>query len=213
MKKLISIFLILTLCCLPAFSKTKDKTTNKDVPTKGYMGTLPDITEKFDKSRPAASTPVFEAQEGFTDPNELKPVPRDNPAFINVILKSDRTSRYINDINEVIPLLENVITCIEEDADVQIFVAKANFLDLNVDYIRQKYTGEPESYYASFKALMDVNLHTQAIATMRAEAIVYSRYLAYSGSGSIYNPQNISQQLEYLKEELLSALITLKEAE
>jgi len=213
MKKLISIFLILTLCCLPVFSKTNDKTANKDVANKGYLGTLPDITNKFDKSRQAVSTPVFEAQEGFTDPKELKPVPRDNPAFINVILKSDRTSRYLNDINEVIPLLENMVTCIEDEADVQVFVAKANFLDLNVDYIRQKYTGEPESYYESFKALMDVNLHTQAIATMRAEAVVYSRYLAYSGSGSIYNPQNISQQLEYLKEELLSALITLKEAE
>ena len=213
MKKLISIFLILTLCCLPVFSKTNDKTANKDVENKGYLGTLPDITNKFDKSRQAVSTPVFEAQEGFTDPKELKPVPRDNPAFINVILKSDRTSRYLNDINEVIPLLENVVTCIEEEADVQVFVAKANFLDLNVDYIRQKYTGEPESYYPSFKALMDVNLHTQAIATMRAEAVVYSRYLAYSASGSIYNPQNISQQLEYLKEELISALITLKEAE
>ena len=213
MKKLISIFLILTVFCMPVLSKTNDKTSNKDVAAKGYMGTLPDITDKFDKSRPAVSTPIFEAQEGFTDPKELKPVPRDNPAFINVILKRDKTSRYLNDINEVIPFLENMVTCIEEEAPVQVFVAKANALKLNVDHIRLKYTGEPESYYASFKALMDVNLHTQSVAVMRAEAVIYSRYLAYSASGSIYNPENISQQLEYLKEELLSALITLKEAE
>ena len=60
---------------------------------------------------------------------------------------------------------------------------------------------------------MEVNLHTQTVATMRAEASIYSKYLAYSSTGSIYNPQNISRQLEYLKDEIISALICLKQQE
>ena len=34
-------------------------------------------------------TPVFEPQQ-FDTPSELKPVPRDNPAFIDIIQKKDR---------------------------------------------------------------------------------------------------------------------------
>ena len=52
---------------------------------------------------------------------------------------------------------------------------------------------------------------TKTIAALRREAVVYQRYLAYSESGSIYNPENINQQLQYLKEEINSAILLLRE--
>ena len=77
--------------------------------------------------------------------------------------------------------------------------------------LMQKYEGQPESYYESFKKLAEVNRYVKSISTLRREAITYQRYLAYTESGSVYNPENISQQLEYLKEELNSAILLLRE--
>ena len=133
MKKSILVIIIASIICLPVYSATKDNTQKREVDEKGYMGTLPDITDKYDKSRTSISTPVFEAQEGFTDPNELKPIPTENPAFINVILKKDKTSKYLNDLNEVIPMLEKVLTSIENEDNVQVFMSKALTLGLNVN--------------------------------------------------------------------------------
>ena len=82
---------------------------------------------------------------------------------------------------------------------------------MNIDHLAEKYKGQPESYYESFKKLQEVNRYTKTIATLRREAVVYQRFLAYSESGSIYNPENINQQLEYLKEEINSAILLLKE--
>ena len=155
--------------------------------------------------------PVFESQKGFDDPSELKPVPRDNPAFIDIITKQDKTSEYVKDANEIIPMLEKLADSIEEDANVQLFVTRANVLTMNLDNLMQKYDGQPESYYESFRKLMEVNQYTKTISQLRREAIVYQRYLAYQASGSIYNPENINQQLQYLLEEINGAIIMLRQ--
>ena len=60
---------------------------------------------------------------------------------------------------------------------------------------------------------MELNQYVKSIATLRKEAQVYQRYLAYQATGSIYNPENINQQLEYLQEELKTAILMLKEEE
>ena len=75
----------------------------------------------------------------------------------------------------------------------------------------EKYDGKPESYYESFRKLTEVNRYTKTLMTLRKEAVQYQRYLAYTESGSIYNPANIEQQLEYLKEEINSAILLLRE--
>jgi len=193
------------------FGRKKDKALEKELQGKGYAGTLPNI--KPEPSQTKVSTPIFESQEGFNDPAELKPVPKDNPAFIDIIQKKDKTSEYVKDANNMIPILEKLYDCIEDNESLQLFATKANVLTMNIDYIYNKYNGKPESYYESFKKLQEVNRYTKSIATLRREAVVYQKYLAYSESGSIYNPENISQQLEYLKEEINSAILLLKEEE
>ena len=87
MKKLIVCFILLsiTLPANAAFWNRKSKTLEQELQGKGYAGTLPDIGEKIEKSKTKVTTPIFESQDKFTDPSELKPVPRDNPAFINII--------------------------------------------------------------------------------------------------------------------------------
>ena len=194
-----------------AFWNKKNKALEQELQGKGYAGNLPEIGEKIERSKTKVTTPVFEAQEGFDDPAELKPTPKDNPAFINIIQKKDKSSPFVNDANEVIPMLEKLVDCIEDNESLQLFITKANLLTLNIDNLTEKYNGKPESYYESFRKLQEVNRYVKSIALLRKEAVTYQRYLAYSESGSIYNPENINQQLQYLLEELNTAILLLRE--
>ncbi len=213
MKKFLICLLLLTIA-LPsnaAFWNKKNKALEQELQGKGYAGNLPEIGEKIERSKTKVTTPVFEAQKGFDDPAELKPTPKDNPAFVNIILKKDKSSPFVNDANEIIPMLEKLVDCIEDNESLQLFITKANLLTLNVDNLTEKYNGKPESYYESFRKLQEVNRYVKSIALLRKEAVTYQRYLAYSESGSIYNPENINQQLQYLLEELNTAILLLRE--
>jgi len=211
MKKFIILFIILSFA-LPSYAWGKKvKIPEAELQGKGYAGTLPDLTSKLQNKENKIAKPIFESQRGFDDPSELKPVPRDNPAFVDIVTKQDKVSTYVKDANELIPILEKLADCIEEDGNVQLFVTRANVVTMNLDHLAQKYEGQPESYYESFKKLMEINGYAKTISQLRREAVVYQRYLAYQASGSIYNPENINQQLQYLLEEINSAIIMLRQ--
>ena len=192
------------------FWNKKDKALEKELQGKVYAGTLPNLGDKIEKTKTKVTTPIFESQDGFNNPADLKPVPKDNPAFINIIQKKDKTSEFTNDAAEIIPMLEKLVDCIDDNENLQLFITKANLLTLNIDNLTEKYNGKPESYYESFRKLQEVNRYVKSIAALRREAVTYQRYLAYSSSGSIYNPDNINQQLQYLLEELNSAILLLR---
>lgn len=213
MRKIFLIIMTLSLI-LPsqaAFWDRKDKALEAELEGKGYAGTLPDLNKKHKKKEEKVSTPIFESQKGFNNPSDLKPVPRDNPAFIDIISKKDKTSEFVVDANEIIPLLERLADCIEDEANVQLFVTRANVLTMNIDHLSEKYEGQPEYYYESFKKLLEVNQYVKSLSQLRREALVYQRYLAYQASGSIYNPENINQQLQYLLEEINATVVMLKQ--
>ena len=212
MKKLVALLIVFSFA-LPSqafFWHKKDKALEKELQGKGYAGTLPNIEDKIEKKKIQVTEPVFEPQQ-FDNPQELKPVPRDNPAFIDIIQKKDKTSQYVADANNIIPMLEKLYDSIDDNESVQLFVSKANLLTVNVDYLVQKYDGKPESYYESFRKLVEVNRYTKTLMELRREAAKYQRYMAYTESGSIYSPANIEQQLDYLKEEINSAILLLRE--
>ncbi|MBE7711922.1 MAG: hypothetical protein E7Z92_07280 [Cyanobacteria bacterium SIG31] len=215
MRKLLAIIILLNIT-LPSqawFWDKKDKALEAELQGKGYAGTLPDLKKNHQKKEQKVSTPIFESQKGFDDPSDLKPVPRDNPAFIDIITKKDKTSKYVVDINELIPIIEKLADCIEEEGNVQLFVTRANVLSMNLDHLQRKYDGQPESYYESFKKLMEINGYVKSLSQLRKEAITYQRYLAYQSTGSVYNPENINQQLQYLLDELNTAVVMLKQEE
>jgi len=213
MKRILTAFIILCFAmpAQAAFWNKKNKALEAEMQGKGYAGTLPDLESKFQKKEQKVTRPVFESQKSFDEPAELKPVPRDNPAFIDIITKKDRTSEFVIDANEIIPMMEKLVDCIEENGNVQLFVTRANVLTMNIDHLIQKYEGQPESYYESFKKMLEVNRYTKTLSQLRREAVVYQRYLAYQSSGSIYNPEIINQQLQYLLEELNNAILLLKQ--
>lgn len=207
MKKLFAIISI-AFFCLPVYGAKK----NPAFDGMGYVGTLPDLTRQYQPTEPKSTKPVIEQVENFHSSDQVKPIPRDNPAFVNIILKQDKTTRYVNDINEFIPMLEKIYDSIEDGENVQLFNAKVYFFNKNADYLRDKYIEKPEGEYISFKRLMDLSTHAKSIALLRAEAQKYNPYLAYSGAGYIYDPDNINQQLEFLKKEVEHTLLLLRDA-
>ena len=212
MKRILLCFILISFA-LPShawFWDKKDKALESELQGKGYAGTLPVLNKNLQPKEQKVSTPIFESKKDFTDPADLKPVPKDNPAFINIISKKDKTSEYVMDANDIIPIIEKLADAIEENSNVQLFITRANVLTMNLDYLQTKYEGQPESFYESFRKLMEINQYVKTLAQLRREAITYQRYLAYQASGSIYNPENINQQLEYLLEELNTAVIMLK---
>lgn len=208
MKKIFIIFLIL-LCSQCVLAKPKPAPLSKEG---GYVGSLPDVEDRFQKSKKTTAPAIFESVDGFSDKNELKPAPRDNPAFVNIIIKKDKTSQYINDLNEIIPIVEKLANSIEKNADNQKFGAVAYFLKENVEYFQNKYKDKSESSFISYKKLSQLNMHVQTISLLRSEQATYSPYLPYSEKGYIYSDSNINQQMEYLLKEINETLAIMKEA-
>ena len=209
---LLYILIIVSMLVFQAnYSYAKEKHENFD--GKGYVGTLPDLNRGYEIKE--VKKPQKEAipAKDFNDENELKPVSRDNPAFVNIILKTDKTSQYINDINEFIPILEDIYDLIDENSNVQLFNAKVYYFNKSAEYLRDKYKNKPESQYVSFKRLMELNTHAKSIALLRNEAEKYNPYLAYGSSGYIYNPNNVAEQMEFLKTEINQTILILKDAD
>lgn len=183
---------------------------------KGYVGTLPVLTREYgtneeatDKT-PASVSPV--PSKDFNSEREIKPAPIDDPSFVNIILKTDKTSKYANDINEFIPILEEIYDMLDENKNVQIFNAKVYYFNKSVDYFKDKYSGKPESQFISYKRLLELNTHSRSIALLRTEAEKYNPYLSYGSEGYIYNPNNLREQMGYLKNEIRQTILLLRES-
>lgn len=183
-----------------------------EMDTKGYSGNLPNIPSHFQMYQEQEAEPTFEVDENFNDPYKIKPIPRDNPSFINIILKQDKSSQYINELNELISIIEKIQKTIEDEASLQVFAARAFNLDKYVEFFRNKYQNKPESSYASYKKVMQLNSEVQALAALRREKEVYSPYIVSSSNGNVFSENNINLQTEYLMENIKSTLIILKEA-
>jgi len=207
MMKIFILFLILFGLTSPVFAK---KATKLVIPNgSGYVGTLPDVESGFPKPATEQTDPAFEYKDGFNDPYNIKPAPRDNPSFVNIIMKRDKTSQYVNDLNYIISIIEDLQTDIEDSQNVQKFNAESYFLKENVEYFRDKYKNKAEESYISFRKLMQLNTHVQSIAQLRLESEAYP-YVTAKSSGNLFTPNNIDTQLDYLLKEIKSTLVVLK---
>ena len=178
---------------------------------KGYMGTLPDITQRFDKQRSELARPAFDSVPTFRDKNDLKPVPRDNPAYIDLIVKKEKISPYTQDINDAIPMVEAMIEAINRNLNIQRFVARVNAFTDWMTYFKQRYKDKPEAHYISFQKLVELDFQAHYVATVKYESQMYNPYLPYSSDGAMYSPKAIEKQEQALLKELEKTLVILKE--
>lgn len=210
MKKLFLILFIFVLTANAGFC-AYDPATGEEV--YGYKGHLPDVTERFQRFIPQTARPQFRATDAFNTSKGFKPVPRDNPTYVNVIIKKEKLSDFTNDINDLIPIVENVILAIKRNETEQLFAARTNYLFDNAEVLRKKYENSPEKYYPAYNAIIAVSNRAKAIVSIRNEALVYSAYLPYQSDGYMYNPKYINEQLDYLLDELEETVRLMKEVE
>ncbi len=203
------------ILCLIMFCPNCGAKSKQIMNSRGYVGTLPDLTkgnEVKENSENKKPSVIAIPSKEFNSEKELKPTPIEDPTFVNIILKPDKTSQYINDLVEFIPILEEINDIIEEDGNVQIFNAKVYYFNKNAEYFRDKYNGKTESYFTTYKKLMDLNTHAKSIALLRNEATKYNPYFAYENEGYIYSKNNINEQLNYLKSEIEETILILRDA-
>ena len=212
MKKIFLLIFVIFFAITPTFSKEKGKTAVQNpIPSSGYVGTLPDVTAGFQKSQPAETAPMFDSVDSFDKVNAIKPTPTDNPAFINIIQKKDKTSAYVNDLMDFISILNQLDSLIATKSDTQHFNAAANYLNENVNYLKDKYQNKSESSYYSFKRLLQLNSQVQTMATVRSEKEIYKPYLATGSNGYLYESSTINQQLNYLQKNIEKTILIIKE--
>lgn len=219
MKKIFILFLCFILTTgFSFFGKKKEKTAEKpetgteaEAPARGYVGTLPDIEEEFSYKRKVFKTKNLLVPDTNVPQKEFKQAPRDNKLFVDIIVKKDRTTQYVNDLNDIIPLLRKIQLSILNHADVQVFNSQVASLIDHVNYLQSKYDNKVESQYASFKQLMRFANFARNIAILRAQSLTYTKYLAYETEGAMYSLENVEKQMNNLDEQLKQIIYVIEQ--
>jgi len=183
----------------------------------GYVGTLPNIESEFSylkKEHSEKSSAPFSVEE-LDKQNEakLKPIPRDNDNYVDIIIKKDKTSNYIKDVNNIIIILEKLRKCINTNQNIQMFNAISSNLIDNVEYLKQEYKDKPESNYLSYNRLSQLSAQTRETATFRTQGLASQKYLPYTSSNNVYTKENLDKKLESLLNNVNETIFILKNLE
>ena len=182
------------------FSKfKKEKKSNPEEQT-GYYGTLPNISRDFAyKKQVANTTSEIDAKiptKEELDNENLKPAPFDDALFLDVIVKKEKNSQYVNDIQKTKFALNNLKKCIEEQGDIQRFNACVNVIDLYVQNLKTKYKDKSESLKESYIDILSTNYYAKLLGNLMYDANYYSRYIP-TNQGK-YSKENIANEQKEL---------------
>lgn len=182
------------------FSKFKkqDKkfnySTNKyeEIP-QGYYGQLPNIEADFGYKKQYSKTT---AQDDILVPDAVekneenfKKAPFDDALFLDVIVKEEKSSTYVNDLQRVKYALNNLKNCIEQKGDIQRFNACVNLVDLYTKNLKIKYQNKPESHKESYMQILASNYYAKELGNLKYDAGYYSKYIPVNNGK--YSSQNI----------------------
>lgn len=183
----------------------------------GYMGTLPDIEAEFNylrKEKTEKAMPVYSIDElDKQNENELRPIPRQDENYVDIIIKKDKTSKYLSDVNSVIIILEKLRKCLNTDGDIQKFNAVVSNLIDNVYYIQEEYKDKPESNYLSYSRLIIISKEARETANFRMQGNISAGYLPYTSQDNIYTKENLDTKLQSLLNNVNETLFILKNLE
>ena len=199
------------------FSKFKKNTkfnyqTNQDeeIP-QGYYGTLPNIEEDFQYKKQSKQTSseinMKIPQEGEIEEENLKKAPFDDSLFLDMVIKKEPTSQYLNDIQKIKFALNNLKTCIEEQGNIQRFNASVNMLELYCQNLKKKYENKSESLKESYIDVLNTNYYAKLLGNLKYDANYYARYIP-TDQGK-YSKDNIAQEEEKLLNRVNKTLFLL----
>ena len=158
------------------FSKKNSKSKSEQ---EGYSGNLPNIERNFDYKRPSSNSSrnsdikvIEEVRE-----EDFKPAPFDDTLFLDKIIKKEKPSNYINDIQKTKYALNNLKNCIEQKGDIQRFNGCVNMIDLQVKSLKTKYDNQSDSLRESYIDILTTNYYAKALGNLMYDAQYYARYI------------------------------------
>jgi hypothetical protein len=183
----------------------------------GYVGTLPNIEAEFSylkkEHSEKASAPYSVNELDKQNEAKLKPIPRDNENYVDIIIKKDKSTNYLKDVNNIITILEKLRKCLNTQQDIQMFNAiVSNFID-NVEYLRVEYKDKPESNYLSYNRLIQLSAQARDAANFRTQGLAAEKYLPYTATDNIYTKQNLDNKLNSLLNNVNDTIFILKNLE
>lgn len=183
----------------------------------GYVGTLPNIEAEFDylrkQSSEKAMTPYTIEQLDKQNEEKLRPIPREDDSYVDIIIKKDKTTKYLHDVNHVILILEKLRRCLNTNQDIQKFNAIVSNLIDNVEYIKAEYADKPESNYLSYNRLQVISQEARDVANFRTQGLASQKYLPYTSSNNVYTKENLEAKLENLLVNVNETIFILKNLE
>lgn len=197
------------------FKKNKKfnyQTNETEVVPKGYYGTLPNINEDFKyKNQSAPSVPkvdmqVIDEQNKLNEEN-LKKAPFDDSLFLDMVIKKEPNSEYVNDIQKIKFALDNLKKCIEENGEIQRFNACVNHLELYVQNLKKKYEDKSESLKESYIILLNTNYQAKVLGNLKYDANYYARFVPTQGGQ--YSKENIALEEKNLLNKINKTIFLL----
>jgi len=180
---------------------------------KGYYGTLPDIKEAFKYKTPTSATSSktnAKVYDSDTIPDEsLKPAPTNDALFLDIVVKKEKASNYVNDIQRTKTALMNLKKCIEENGAIQRFNGCVNLVDLYSKNLEEKYQNKSESLKESYISILNTNNEAKILGNLMFDANYYAKYIPTS-TGQ-YSKDNIISEQEKLLNKINKTLFLINE--
>lgn len=192
-----------------SFFKRKNKEQEEK---KGYYGSLPDINKelqykKQQSSKTSSQTDLKMPQDEKLNEENLKPAPFDDSLFLDMVIKKEKNSEYINDIQKIKFALNNLKKCLEENGNIQRFNGCVNVLELYVQNLKKKYDNKNESYKESYIELLNTNYYAKLLGNLKYDANYYARYVPVNEGQ--YSENNILSKEEDLLNRINRTLFLL----
>ncbi len=190
----------------------RDKKPDVNLEGKGYYGTIPDINKDFEHKKEATQTiPQKQYSEKDLKDGLLLDAPLNDPLFLDVIIKKDKNSDYVNDLMKIKETLEKLKECIKNNASIQFFNANVNVLDLQTTNLEKKYQYSTYAQTNSYYAVRHVNYSAKVLGNLKFDANFYSRYMPIQDS--VYAPKNIKEQSAALLNEIEQTIFEIGNAQ
>lgn len=177
---------------------------------RGYYGTLPTIEKEFEykkQNKIKTRTENFTQNEIIED--NLQKAPLDDALFLDVILKKQKNSKYLNDIIRLTDILERFRGCIINNCSIQEFNANVNLIDLHVRRMEKLYSGTADSHSKSYYMLQNISYLAKIQGNLKYDANFYAKYMPLNNS--IYSKENILQKDRELIKELDNTIFILRQ--
>ena len=181
------------------FSKFKQEKDRNEIENSGYYGTLPNIEKDFEykkQAKPSSFQIDMKIPEGEIEEENLKKAPFDDSLFLDMVIKKEPDSLYLNDLQKIKFALNNLKNCLENKENIQKYNACVNGLELYVQNLKKKYEEKSESLKESYIEILNTNYYAKVLGNLKYDANYYSRYVPVQNGQ--YSDENIASKEEEL---------------